>query len=159
MTFLPDWAPNIHPLVVHFPIAWWIAAVVVDLVALMLPKAAWADTTASALYPAGAVAAVVAYFTGRQAAATVITPGMAHPIILEHWNWALATTVAFAAIALVRFAILFRRPPPPRWIRTTLTAAALAALVTLFETGERGAQLVFEHGVGVGIPAGIAPKH
>ena len=68
----PDWAPNIHPLVVHFPIAWWMAAVMVDLIALMLPRAAWADTTAAVLYPAGAVSAAVAYFTGRQAAATVL---------------------------------------------------------------------------------------
>ncbi len=54
MTLLPDWAPNLHPLIIHFPIAWWIAAVVVDLVALAIPKAAWADTVATCLYPAGA---------------------------------------------------------------------------------------------------------
>lgn len=159
MNVTPDWAPNIHPLVVHFPIAWWIAAVVVDLIALMLPKAVWANTTASALYPAGAVSAALAYFTGREAAATVMTPGMAHPIIMEHWNWALATTLAFAAIALIRFSVLFRRPQPPRWVRTALAVAALAALVSLFETGERGARLVFEHGVGVAMPGGAAPKH
>ena len=57
MTLLPDWAPNLHPLVIHFPIAWWIAAVLVDLVALAFPRAAWADTVASFLYPAGACSA------------------------------------------------------------------------------------------------------
>src|SRR5688572_15829458 len=102
MSLLPDWAPNIHPLVVHFPIAWWIAAVMVDLIALMVPRAAWANTTASFLYPAGAISAGLAYFTGRRAAATVLMPGMAHPILLQHWNWALGTTLAFALIALVR---------------------------------------------------------
>ena len=151
--FLPDWAPNIHPLIVHFPIAWWIAAVRVDLVALMLPRAAWANTTASFLYPAGAVSAALAYFTGRQAAATVLTPGTAHPVVLEHWNWALVTTLAFGVIAIVRLGIRFKSPQPPRWIRTALAAAALGALACLFQTGERGARLVFEHGVGVAIPA------
>jgi uncharacterized membrane protein len=159
MNLLPDWAPNIHPLVVHFPIAWWIAAVIVDLVALMLPRAAWANATASTLYPAGAVYAAVAYLTGRRAAATVFTPGMANPIVLEHWNWALVTTVGFALIALLRIWVSVRRPPAPPWIRTALAVAALAALASLFETGERGARLVFEHGVGVSVPGVVSPKH
>ena len=159
MIVLPDWAPNIHPLVVHFPIAWWIAAVIVDLIALMLPRAAWAGTTASALYPAGAVSAVVAYLTGRQAAATVHTPGMAHPIVLEHWNWALATTLAFAAIALLRVWVRARRSQPQRWVRVAFAVAALAALAGLFATGERGARLVFEYGVGVRTAGVELPKH
>lgn len=157
-SLVPDWAPNIHPLVIHFPIAWWIAAVMVDLIALMLPRAAWASTTASFLYPAGAVSAALAYFTGRQAAATVLTPGMAHPLVLEHWNWALVTTLWFALIALIRLWVRFRHPQPPRWVRTALAAAALAGLASLFETGERGARLVFEHGVGVSMPGTVPPK-
>ena len=152
MTMIPDWAPNIHPLIVHFPIAWWIAAVLVDLIALTLPRAAWATTTASTLYPAGAVSAVAAYLTGRQAAATVHTPGMAHPIVTEHWNWALATTIAFVFIAVLRVWVTVKRPEQPRWMRTALAAAALAALASLFETGDRGARLVYEHGVGVAVP-------
>jgi uncharacterized membrane protein len=156
---LPDWAPNIHPLVVHFPIGWWIAAVIVDLIALMLPRAAWANTTASTLYPAGAVSAAVAYLTGRQAAATVLTPGMAHAIVLQHWNWALVTTIGFGLIAVLRLWVGFMRPHPPRWIRTALAVAALAALASLFETGERGARLVFEHGVGVSTPGVVSPRH
>lgn len=155
--FLPDWAPNIHPLVVHFPIAWWIAAVMVDLIALTLPRAAWASTTASFLYPAGAVSAALAYFTGRQAAATVLTPGMAHPLVLQHWNWALATTLGFALIAMIRLGVRFRYPQSSRWMRTALAVAALAALASLFQTGERGARLVFEHGVGVTVPGAVPP--
>jgi uncharacterized membrane protein len=154
MTLLPDWAPNVHPLLVHFPIAWWVAAVMVDVIALAIPRAAWADTTASVLYPAGAVSAVLAYLTGRRAAATVLLPGMAHPIVEQHWNWALATTIAFSLIALVRVWSRLRRPQPRRSIQTALVVAALFALVALFQTGERGARLVFEQGVGVATPAG-----
>jgi uncharacterized membrane protein len=153
MTLFPDWAPNLHPLIIHFPIAWWVTAVVVDLVALARPRAAWADTVASFLYPAGAFSAVVAYLTGRQAAATVLIPGMAHPIVQQHWNWALATTISFAIVALVRLWTRFRRPPPQRAIRTALVVAACVALLCLFQTGERGARLVYERGVGVAVPA------
>jgi uncharacterized membrane protein len=146
---LPEWAPNVHPMIVHFPIAWWIAAVLVDLIGVMLPRAAWATTTASTLYPAGAAAATVTYFTGRQAAMTVLTPGMAHPIVLEHWNWALATTIGFWVIALLRLAVNLKHPRAPRWVRIALVAVALAGLGSLFETGNRGARLVYEYGLGV----------
>ncbi|MGH9383715.1 MAG: DUF2231 domain-containing protein [Vicinamibacterales bacterium] len=158
MSVLPDWAPNIHPLIVHFPIGWWIAAVIVDVVALMLPRAAWANTTASVLYPAGAVSAAVTYLSGRQAAATVLIPGMAHPIVLLHWNWALVTTLGFAVIAMIRLWVWSKRPQPPRWVRAALAAAALAALASLFHTGELGARLVFEHGVGVTSPGAVPPR-
>jgi uncharacterized membrane protein len=158
MTLLPDWAPNVHPLVIHFPIAWWIAAVLVDLVALAIPRAAWADTVASCLYPAGAVSAVAAYVTGRQAAATVLMPGMALPIVQQHENWALATTLAFAIVTLFRLWARFWRPQPQRAIRTALVGAALVALVCLFQTGERGARLVYERGVGVSVPGTVPRK-
>ena len=109
MTLIPDWAPNLHPLLVHFPIAWIIAAVVVDIVGLTLPRATWAGPTAAALYPAGALSAVATYLSGRQAAAAVLVPGTAQPVVLEHWNWALATTIYFVAIAIVRLAVALRR--------------------------------------------------
>ena len=32
---LPEWLPNVHPLVVHFPIALLIVALVADVVAVM----------------------------------------------------------------------------------------------------------------------------
>jgi uncharacterized membrane protein len=158
MSLLPDWAPNVHPLLVHFPIAWWIAAVLVDLIALVSPRAAWASTTASVLYPAGAVSAIVTYFTGRQAAATVLTPGTAHPIVLLHWNWALATTCGFVLIASIRLWFRFAHPRPPRWVHAALALAALAAFASLFQTGGLGARLVYEYGMGVSGPTVAWPK-
>ena len=149
---IPAWAPNLHPLVVHFPIAWLTAALIVDLIALVLPRTAWAETMASVLYPTGAVSAWVTYLSGRQAAATVLTPGMAHALVLDHWNWALATTICFTGIAVVRLVFIYRRTNPSFWTRAALTAVALAGMFLLIQTGERGARLVYEYGVGVGIP-------
>ncbi len=149
---LPAWAPNLHPIVVHFPIAWLTAALIVDLIALVLPRTAWAETMASVLYPTGAVSAWVTYLSGRQAAATVLTPGMAHALVLDHWNWALATTICFTGVAAVRLVFMYRRTNPSFWTRAALTAAALAGMLLLFQTGERGARLVYEYGVGVSIP-------
>jgi uncharacterized membrane protein len=146
---LPDWAPNLHPLLVHFPIAWLIAALVVDLVALVLPGATWAETTAASLYPAGALSAIAAYLSGREAAAAVLIPGMAHVIVQDHWNWALATTIYFTALATVRLAMAVRRRRPRFWVRAGVVAAGLSGMLLLFHTSEQGARLVYEHGVGV----------
>lgn len=153
MTLLPEWAPNLHPLVVHFPIAWLIAALLVDLSALLMPRAAWAATMAAFLYPAGALSALAAFLTGRQAAATVLVPGMAHTTLRDHWNWALATTICYSLIAATRVALDLRQRPPPRWARVALAVAALLGMVLLFYTGEQGSRLVYEHGVGVRVPA------
>ena len=104
MTFQPDWAPGLHPLVVHFPIALLISAVVADACSMVFPRSVSPAAAARVLYPAGAVSALAAYLTGRQAAATALLPGMAHPILLDHWNLALATTICFLAIAAIRLA-------------------------------------------------------
>jgi uncharacterized membrane protein len=146
------WAPNLHPLVVHFPIAWLTAALIVDLISLVLPRATWAETMARVLYPTGAASAWITYLSGRQAAATVLTPGMAHTLVLDHWNWALATTICFTGVAGVRLLFILRHKNPSFWTLAALTAAALAGMLLLFQTGERGARLVYEYGVGVSIP-------
>ena len=147
--FVPDWAPNIHPLLVHFPIAWLIAAIVVDVVSLVRPRSDWAGTLAAVLYPAGAASALITYLTGREAAASVWMPGMAHAVVQQHWNWALATTVFFSALAAVRLALVVRKRRPSYAARLVLAGAALGGLVLLFYTGELGGRLVYEHGVGV----------
>ena len=36
MNIIPEWAPHVHPLLVHFPIALLITAAVLDLFALLL---------------------------------------------------------------------------------------------------------------------------
>ena len=84
MSLVPGWAPNLHPLIIHFPIALLFAAAMVDLVDALFERPAWLGVGATSLYLVGAAAAVVAYLTGRQAAATVFVPGMAHPIVEDH---------------------------------------------------------------------------
>lgn len=146
---LPNWAPNLHPLIVHFPIAWLITAFTLDVVSLALPRAKWAEATAVCLYPAGALSALAAYLSGREAAAGVLMPGMAQPVLLDHWNWALATTVYFAAVAVVRLAVAFSGRDVTFRLRALGAALGFAGLLLLVHTGEQGARLVYEHGVGV----------
>jgi uncharacterized membrane protein len=149
MSLVPGWAPNLHPLIIHFPIALLFAAAVVDLVDAIFERPAWLGSGAASLYLVGVGAAVVAYLTGRQAAATVFVPGMAHPIVEDHRTWALLTVWYVGIVAVVRVSALLAGFPRSRAHRLLLLTAAVIGVLFLQQTAERGARLVFEHGVGV----------
>lgn len=149
MTLVPGWAPNLHPLVIHFPIVLLIAAAMVDLVDALFERPAWLGTAATNLYVAGAGAAIAAYLTGQQAAATVFLPGMAHPIVDDHRAWALLTAWYFGIVAVARLSARLAGFPRARSHRVLLLTAGLIGVLFLQQTAERGARLVFEHGVGV----------
>jgi uncharacterized membrane protein len=149
MKVIPDWAPNAHPLIVHFPLALLCAAVAVDLAAWVFRRHQPLRRTATVLYVLGTAGAVAAYFTGRAASETVWLPGMAHALVAQHWDWALRTVWFFAALAIARVAFL--RPSRGVPSHVTLAAFVLAGFVglgLLIETGDRGGRLVYQHGVG-----------
>ena len=60
MWLLPEWAPNFHPLIVHFPIALLFLAGLVDLVGLVLRDKPFFTTSAASLYVLGGFAALAA---------------------------------------------------------------------------------------------------
>jgi uncharacterized membrane protein len=88
-------------------------------------------------------------------------PGLAHAVVQQHWNWALATTMCFGALSTVRLTLFFVKRRPSLAGRVALTAAGLAGLILLFYTGELGARLVYQHGVGVSgaaLPRTVLPR-
>lgn len=150
---VPSWAPNVHPMFVHFPIALLFTSALLDLLAYSLPGRVRAllRNVGSVLAIVGALSAVVTYFTGRAAAQTVLTPGMAHALVNDHWQWAFWTVWYFAALALVRVGLLVAGRAIDRKATAVLAVSGLIGLGLLFETADRGAQLVYEQGVGVGV--------
>ena len=150
MNLLPDWAPNIHPLLVHFPIALLITAAGLDLVGWAFRRNKPLRHAATLLYVLGTGAAVAAYFSGRAASQSVWLPGMAHAIVKTHWDWAFRTVWFFTVVTGVRLVLLrpSRRDPSPAII-AALALAGLVGIGLLRETGDRGGQLVFQHGVGM----------
>jgi uncharacterized membrane protein len=154
ISLVPSWAPNLHPLVIHFPIALLIVAALADLIDNVVRRPAWLGTAGTALYALGALGAGVACVSGQQAADTVLMSGMAHSIVAAHRTWALATTFYFVVLAIVRVALAFKSTPPGRGLRILLLAAAVVGVVGLQQTAERGGRLVYEQGVGV-IGAGL----
>ena len=145
---IPDWAPNIHPLVVHFPIALLLAAVVTDLLSVVLTRRPALREAATWLYCAGAGTAVAAYLTGSSAADSMLLPAEVTPLVDVHDNWAFRTTALFALLAAARLALpRFLTLKAPAWWGAL--ALALVGAGMLYETAERGGQLVFQHGLGV----------
>ena len=55
---LAEWMPNIHPVIVHFPIALIIVALAIDLVGLIFRKISWIPRMSTVLFVLGALGTV-----------------------------------------------------------------------------------------------------
>ena len=146
--------PNLHPALVHFPIALLTVALGFDLACLLFRRHLWLDRSATALYLFGALGTVAAYITGSRAAEGIIdVPPNVHVLISEHSDWARYTLWMFLILALTRLMISwFNRhhsiiPFTPK--RLIFVLMALMGQWLLFETAYRGWTLVRRHAVGV----------
>jgi len=141
---------------VHFPIVLLMVAVAADGLAAIRDRPSWLAPAAVSLYVLGAVSTGATFWTGLHAAAEVLVPGMANPLIADHRAWALATTVAVTAVAVVRVGVQARAGDRRgrRAVRIGLLVAGLVVVILVQQTAERGARLVYEQGVGVVAPPG-----
>lgn len=153
MELLPEWAPNVHPILVHFPIALLVIAVLFDGAALFLRKRPGVRTAAVALFTLGATAALAAFFTGRAAADEILLPAAAQTTLTDHADWALLTVWFFGLYALARLALLRFDHKGRRWAQGWAQGLVFligaGGLFLLAQTGDRGAKMVFQYGVGV----------
>ncbi len=150
-------APNIHPLIIHAPLAFLPLALLLEVLALWQPMRSWLDRVVTALWVLGALGAAAAYRAGRAAAdgLTHISP-QAHADVGLHADAAWAVLGLSAAIAIARSAFTWveRRHPHAmsQLARAILVVAGGSLAGLLFQTAERGGQLVYGHGLGVTMP-------
>ncbi|MCS3936978.1 putative membrane protein [Salinibacter ruber] len=150
MELIPDWAPNVHPLIVHFPIAFLVGAIGADLLSLTFRRWTWLRPATVALYIAGGTSAVLTYVTGTWAANSVTVAAEAQSVLTEHANLGWQVMWFFGAYALLRLgAHLWPRTRASRSTQGVLLVMALGGAVLLYETGEHGAEMVYRYGVGV----------
>ena len=148
MPLIPAWAPNVHPLVVHFPIALLFAAGAVDLAGLLAPDRRPLRDTATWLYIGGAATAVCAYYSGYTAAQAGAFSPEVRVLVDAHADRAFAATWLFAFFASLRLAMSYILRSR-RALRLGAVAVALVGLGALVQTALLGARLVFEQGLGV----------
>ncbi len=154
MSLIPDWAPNIHPLFVHFPISLLLVATTVDGVGACLPSRASVRDTATWLYCGGALMAMAAYFSGLGAAEAMRVGPEESAAVTAHFAWADRTTWFFVVFSSFRMAMSYIWHSTTRWVVIASVLVALSGVGMLAAAAEHGGRLVFEHGLGVApIPA------
>lgn len=146
--------PNLHPALVHFPIALLPVAVGFDLAALF-GRRRWLDKAAAVLYAVTALTAWATLWAGEEAADSLVgVPPQVQSHIGTHSDWGHWSLYALAALALLRLLVTWRDRGgerlsllPARWL---LAVAGLAAIGLVFRTADLGGGLVYEHAVAVG---------
>ncbi|HEX6982467.1 MAG TPA: DUF2231 domain-containing protein [Balneolaceae bacterium] len=152
MELIPEWAPSVHPMLVHFPLAILAVAILFDFISFFLPKEQkwWTEEATAFLYGIGAVAAVGVYFTGKAAANSVFLPAEAQTVLNTHADWAWWTVWFYGIYALARILATWKVPAKHhRKLHLGFFALSFIGLFLLFQTGDNGAKMVFKHGVGV----------
>lgn len=104
LVITPEWAPNIHPLLVHFPIALLATAALANLLSFFIPVNWWGETKNTILYVTGSLFSGVTYYSGTIAADTVFLPAEAQSVLSEHADWAEYLLWFFILYSLLRIA-------------------------------------------------------
>ena len=137
-----------HPMVVHFPLALVTSATLCLAVARLFRD----ERRAMALaivgtwnLSLGAAAALVAIGTGLAAVVNLDVGAAAHRAISLHLQWAIFSTLGVMVCAVWRGAGTVH-DSRPSW---AFLAVLLAATLALVETGYRGGENTYRHGIGV----------
>ncbi|NOZ79492.1 MAG: hypothetical protein GXP48_10020 [Acidobacteria bacterium] len=146
--------PNLHPALVHFPVALAITALGLDLASLAFRRQPWLERATALLYGLAAAGAGVAYLAGRQAAGTVgaISP-RAEIVLADHADLALWTLLALTVAAALRITASFRDRARPVGRLSVLRGIGLLVMlgagILIARTADLGGSLVFRYGVAV----------
>lgn len=149
--------PNIgvfHPQIVHFVIALGIVGVTLRIVSL-LGKGAWMNPAAAVLIILSAGAAVLGVKSGTDAHGPVERVPGARDAVVEHEEWGERTRTFLLVVAgLEILGLIFASRKGARVLRALSAVGGVAALVSIYETGEHGGDLVYSYAGGVGIRSG-----
>ena len=144
---------NLHPLLVHFPIALIMMAALFELLHRFTRDTRY-DRFALWLLCFAGLSAAFAAASGWIAEQTVAPVAAAHGILENHMKVGYLVLSLAAVLIAWRVATDRRRGPRPRWL-FTLTLLGLAGLVGF--AAYEGGKLVYQHGLGTAITAPGGP--
>jgi len=135
---------NIHPLVVHFPIAFLVGAALFYVLAWVLRKDTLA-TTAFLVLILGAISAAAAVGTGLYAEDGVMIARSVRARLLDRHSELMITTLLLS-VGLTVWAVLAR--PFPKKGRLIFMLALLGILVVMSFGADYGARMVYDYNAG-----------
>ena len=138
---------NVHPLIVHFPIALLITGVLSDVFGFLRMRPFFQDVGLF-LIGLGVLGAIAAGVSGDQAAEALSHISELTPFVEQHEDFATGTIWMFILLLLWRLYLKIRGRFTPL-IRTAYVILSLTAGGLLSVTSYLGGVLVFEHGAGV----------
>ncbi len=166
MPTLPPW-DALHPVAVHFPVAYLLLAPLLTLIALFVGERRAALTRVAFLVALlGAVGASLAVQTGEATERRVKVPEIAEPVLDEHEEMAekvplFAWGLAIGLGALVVIPIVRKQEMKTRSARAVLgmlLVLQLAAALYVANTAHLGGRLVHEFGVRAPWPTDAAAE-
>ena len=145
-----NWAPNVLPLLVHFPIALIFVGAVAVVVWAAIPRTFWYRVSVLA-FAAGGVSAIAAYLTGEAAEDAAEDVPIVEELVHLHEDLAIYT---LAATILTLVALIVTQPKvlsgpgasdrvPAVGVRWAVAAVALAAAVLVAWTSHLGGIMVW----------------
>lgn len=137
--------PNSHPMFVHFPIAFWLGALLFCCLGVLRPKSGLFRAGRWLLH-LGTLSGAVAVASGFLATAAMNHAAPGHELVHVHRNFMVTASVLSLALSCVVFALRRHDGIRPRLTQVALLLL-LAGVVAL--GADRGAMLVFGYGMGV----------
>ena len=145
--------PNLHPALVHFPIALVPLAALLDLAAAAFERARdWLSRAGALIWVLTGLGAGAAYWAGQSAADSLVgVDPRVQARIGEHSDWGMYTLWAAGILAAFRILVTWEKIDD----RTVLAVAGIAGIAAsglVARTADLGGELVFEHAVAVTLP-------
>jgi uncharacterized membrane protein len=141
----------LHPAVVHFPICLIFLGTLLSVLTIFTRRGALPQFTAFILILAAAGAQFAVITGGDQTDDVIQRMPESRPLIYQHAEWGERTrTVAVvAACSAVVALAFFKARRFRRVVAFVTTIVAAGTCYCAFEAAERGAEMVYHHGVGI----------
>ena len=146
---LPEWAPNVHPLIVHFPIALLFTAALVDTVGIFMRSNDFLRKGAFGLYLFAGLSVIAAWLSGEQAADSVFLAAEANALLTEHSDLGHYTLYFFGAYAVIRLVMFGLSLESRMGLRSIVWLIGLGGIGLTWVTADNGGELVYKYGAGV----------
>lgn len=132
----------LHPMLVHFPIALALVALLADVASYLFKNTCWLNKAAVALTVLAALGALASLTSGFMF--TKPTAGLAEVIKLVHIKYAITTTILLCIAALVALFAMIRYSYKNVALKYSVTILLIAAAVFVSLTGMEGGSIVYD---------------